>query len=126
MSSRRLSAVASVAIFFAMDTSAKLSYPSSAAFSWRSVKMRSISGALSPSFFGSDASVGVDANCSKNCDARARYARYTFSRSALFSACDRTAMYEGASKVNIHGPFSAVAFSCLPRVLAVCAACSSA
>jgi len=35
-------------------------------------------------------------------------------------------MYEGASRVNIHGPASAVAPACLPLSAAVCAACSSA
>ena len=45
---------------------------------------------------------------------------------ARFLACDRTAMYEGASSVNIHGPSSAVAPSRPPRVAAVCAASSSA
>ena len=58
-------------------------------------------------------------------DARVRYARYTSSLSGRCAACDITATYDGPSRVNAHGPASAVA-PAWPRDTAACAAPASA
>lgn len=100
-----------MAILEASDTAAACGYPSSAARSRFSASVRSMSGPLSPSVPG--------------VEARVMYARYTASRSGRCAACDSTAVYDGPSSVNAHGPASGVA-PAWPREAAAAAAAASA